>query len=226
MRTVFFCCLLLAACGPESRSQSGNSKLLSEAQEKLETKTASVSHILSDKKYLPLHHESSFRELVKKHSNDSILTIATTGEPGKKIRVMGVVTDASGKPVDNALVYMYQTDAKGWYAAENPHVGGNNGDSRHARLFGYVRTNAEGKFEMHTIKPSGYPKSELPAHIHVQVDKSGYRTYHTEFLFDDDDRLVGDIRRDAERSSLLISKPEPAPKYFDQQFSYTMILHN
>jgi len=37
--------------------------------------------------------------------------------------------------------------------------------------FGYAKTDTSGKFEIHTVKPSGYPQSELPAHIHVEVPK-------------------------------------------------------
>lgn len=226
MRTVFFCCLILVACGHESRSQTDITALVSEAKSKLESGTASVSAILSDKKYLVAHPDDAFRELVKKHSIDSIVTITTPDEPGKKIQVLGRVLDATGKPVAGALVYLYQTDSKGWYAASNPHVGGNEGDFRHARLFGYVRTNASGRFELHTVKPSGYPQSDLPAHIHVQVDAEGSSTLYTEFLFDDDERLVGKIREDAMRANFIIAKPAPARSPFAQQFTYEMVLRN
>lgn len=224
MRTVFFCCLLIMACGPETSSQTDIQSLISEAKSKLENGTASVSAILSDKKYLSAHPEQSFRELVKKHGTDSIVTITAPDEPGKKIQVRGLVVDPAGKPVPHAAVYLYQTDSKGWYAAANPHVGGNEGDFRHARLFGYVQTNASGWFELHTVKPSGYPQSDLPAHIHVQVDAPGYSTLHTEFLFDDDERLVGKIREDAMRSNLIIAKPAKAITPFAQQFSYEITL--
>ena len=74
---------------------------------------------------------------------------------------------------------------------EAPHVLKYEGDMRYARLFGYVKTNKNGRFELHTVKPSGYPKSDLPSHIHVHVTAAGYSSYVTEFLFDDDERLKG-----------------------------------
>jgi len=114
--------------------------------------------------------------------------------------------------------------AQGWYAADKPHVGGNSGDQRHARLFGYVKTDKEGKFELHTIKPAGYPKSDLPAHIHVHVEAVGYRCFVTEFLFDDDERLVGKIRENSIRNNLMIAKPEKAESPFAQKFSYSITL--
>ncbi|HEX7847955.1 MAG TPA: hypothetical protein VF476_19285, partial [Chitinophagaceae bacterium] len=145
-------------------------------------------------------------------------------EPGKKIKVIGTVKDRSGKPIAGALVYLYQTDSKGWYAADAPHVLKNEGDMRHARLFGYVKTDKNGQFELHTVKPSGYPKSDLPAHIHVHVTAEGFDPYGTEFLFDDDERLVGDIREGSIRNKFLIATPGKAMAPFEQQFSYSMVI--
>ncbi len=224
MRILIFTCALLLTCTGETKAQSDSSLLFSEVITKLENHSASVSTILSDKKYLSLHPQTSFRELVKKHSNDSTLIITTAGEPGKKIKVTGIVKDEAGQPVAGALVYLYQTDSRGWYAADAPHVGGNEGDIRHARLFGYVKTDQKGRFELHTIKPSGYPRSDLPAHIHIHFQADGYEPYGTEFLFDDDERLVGDIREQSVRNRFLISKPEKTAGPFEQQFSYSVMM--
>ena len=79
-------------------------------------------------------------------------------------------------------------------------------------------------FELHTIKPSGYPQSDLPAHIHVHVTADGYRDFVNEFLFDDDERLVGNIRDNSVRNQFIIAKPAKADKPFEQKFSYTIIL--
>jgi protocatechuate 3,4-dioxygenase beta subunit len=95
---------------------------------------------------------------------------------------------------------------------------------RHARLFGYVRTDKDGNFELHTIKPSGYPQSDLPAHIHIHVTDEGYSNFVNEFLFDDDERLVGNIRVEAVRNQFLIAKPEKGAIPFQQQFSYVIKL--
>lgn len=95
--------------------------------------------------------------------------------------MIGTVKDNIGKPVTGALVYLYHTDCRGWYAADAPHVLQYEGDMRHARLFGDVKTDKEGKFELHTIKPAGYPKSDLPAHIHVHVTAQGYRSLEQSF---------------------------------------------
>lgn len=205
-------------------AQSADSiTLLTEATNKLKNGTT-VSTILTDKKYLSIHPATAFRESIKENCNTDILKITTAEEPGKKIKVLGSVTDKDGKAITNALVYLYQTDSKGWYAADAPHVLSYEGDVRHARLFGYVKTNAKGQFELHTVKPSGYPQSDLPAHIHVHIWADGYDNFVNEFLFDDDDRLVGKIRQQSVRNQFIIAKPEKTVAPFEQQFSYKIVM--
>jgi protocatechuate 3,4-dioxygenase beta subunit len=146
-------------------------------------------------------------------------------EPGKKIIVTGKLEDLNGQSIAGVLIYFYQTDSKGWYAADRPHVGGNEGDRRHARIFGFVRTDKEGKFELNTVKPSGYPSSDLPAHIHVEIlEVPGYHPLITEFLFDDDERLVGNIREQSLGSGFLLAKPSRAEPPFEQTFTYRIRL--
>lgn len=218
----FLLCLFLLSATTLA-AQTDTTNLLKQASAKLASGEG-VSAVLTDKSYLSIHAQTSFRELIRKHSSTGILKIATTEEPGKKIRVLCTIKNKKGQPVPNAEVYLYQTDARGWYAADAPHVAAYEGDMRHARLFGYVKTDKNGQFELHTVKPNGYPQSELPAHIHVHVWATGHRDYVNEFLFDDDDRLVGNIREQSVRNRFHISKPEKAPAGFEQQFSYTITL--
>ncbi|HUR64772.1 MAG TPA: hypothetical protein VMZ03_00345 [Chitinophagaceae bacterium] len=216
--------LFLYCC--KSTAQTDNASLLADARAKIKNNTATISSVLTDKKYLPVHPLSEFRELIKANASAAVLEITPPDEPGKKIRVLGTITDKEGKPLPGALVYLYQTDSKGWYAADVPHVLSSGSDAGHARLFGYVRTDANGKFELHTIKPSGYPQSDLPAHIHVHVWANGYSTFVNEFLFDDDTRLKGEIREQSEQNGFMIAKPENTTGSFVQQFSYTIRLSN
>ena len=215
--------ILLMSFSNSILCQNGQA-LIKEAEEKLKTNKASISQILTDKKYDAVHPETEFRELIKKYCKSEIISIATDTIPGRKIKVIGTIKNIEGKPIEDAFVYLYHTDARGWYAADAPHVSMNEGDMRHARLFGYVKTGKDGKFELHTIKPSGYPQSDLPAHIHVHIDVNGYQSFVTEFLFDDDERLVGKIRENSTRSNFMISKPEKTESPFAQKFSYSITL--
>lgn len=224
MKVILFVTLLLCS-NLSTIAQVDPMALLKEIETKLKSKSASISSILTDKNYQALHPETSFRELIKKYAATDPVQIATDEEPGRKIKVLATLKDKEGKSIAGAIVYFYQTDAKGWYAAEKPHVGGNSGDQRHARLFGYARTDASGKFEIHTVKPSGYPQSDLPAHIHVEVhNHENYRARITEFLFDDDERLFGTIRANSQGQGFILAKPEKSNVPFQQQFSYIIVL--
>ena len=224
MKQISLIILLCATLAGSLFAQQSKAVLIKEAEEKLKNNKASISQILTDKKYDAVHPETSFREIIEKYSKAEIISITTDTIPGKKIKVIGTVKDTDGKPVVGALVYLYHTDSRGWYAADAPHISMNEGDMRHARLFGYIKTNKDGKFELHTIKPAGYPKSDLPAHIHVHVSAEGYSDFGTEFLFDDDERLVGKIRENSLRNDFMIAKPEKTLAPFVQQFTYKMEL--
>ena len=224
MKSLFLTTFLFIATALFLFSQNNKEILVKEAEEKLKNNQTSISQILTDKKYDAVHPETSFRELIKKYCKAEVISIATDTIPGRKIKIIGTVKNTNVKPITDALVYLYHTDARGWYAADAPHVSMNEGDMRHARLFGYVKTDKDGKFELHTIKPSGYPQSDLPAHIHIHVEASGYQAVVTEFLFDDDERLVGKIRENSSRNNFMISKPEKTESPFAQKFSYSIIL--
>ena len=224
MKEIILSILLCIAFSNASFSQVNKETLIKEVEEKLKTNKATISQILTDKKYDAVHPETSFRELIKKYCKAEVISIATDTIPGRKIKVIGAIKNTDGKPIADALVYLYHTDARGWYAADAPHISMNEGDMRHARLFGYVKTGNDGKFELHTIKPSGYPQSDLPAHIHVHIDVNGYQSLVTEFLFDDDERLVGKIRENSTRNNFLISEPQKTGLPFAQKFSYAITL--
>lgn len=224
MKQIILSILLAAALINPLFSQQNKEALIKEVEEKLKNNKTTTSQILTDKKYDAVHPETEFRELIKKYCKAEIISISTDTIPGKKIRVVGSIKSNDGKPVADALVYMYHTDSRGWYAADAPHVLSAGSDVGHARLFGYVKTDKDGKFELHTIKAAGYPQSDLPAHIHVHVNAAGYSPFINEFLFDDDERLVGKIRENAVRNNFMISKPERTSAPFVQRFSYTIQL--
>jgi protocatechuate 3,4-dioxygenase beta subunit len=182
--------------------------VLQKLEKQLSSKSISCSNILQDDAYMYLHSQTAFRNLLKKHAPVGKISIITTAEPGKRIKVKCHVTDKDGKPFAGALAYAYQTSAKGWYSDTAAHILKMEGDMRHARLFGYVYTDANGEFEIETIQPSGYPKSDLPAHIHLAMwkDEKYVRGVPGELLFDDDVRLTAGRRDRAITEGFLISK--------------------
>ena len=157
---------------------------------------ATTSSVLSNPAYMELHSQAAFRNLIKKHAKAAPLRMITAKEPGNAVIIKVKLLSGKG-PAKNTLVYVYQTDARGQYAAYRSQVDEGNGNSAHARLFGYVRTNEQGELELQTIRPASYPNSSIPQHIHLEAfDASGKTLIVTELLFDDDPNLVGETRRE------------------------------
>lgn len=184
------------------------SPVLQKLEKQISNRSVSCSNILQDTAYMYLHSKPEFRNLIKKHAPAGKITIVASTEPGKKIKVKCMVTDKDEKPFANALVYIYQTSAKGWYSDTAAHILLNEGDYRHARLFGYVVTDDEGKIEIETIQPAGYPNSDLPAHIHISIWKNGslVQDIPGELLFEEDTRLTEERKKRALREGFIISK--------------------
>ncbi len=137
------------------------------------------------------HEWTRFRELIRANAPVGKITIVTKDEPGDRLRVRCRIVDPRDVGLRGAEVYLYHTSAKGWYSDRAPHYSGNAGDAKHARLFGWVKTDDDGWFELTTIRPQGYPRSDLPQHIHVEVaaPNESLAAIATEILFEDDDRL-------------------------------------
>ena len=206
MRVVFFIVFLSMVQPFAGCTQEGAIPLLKRAEHSLQT-GENVSALLSNFQFDSIRPESAFRELIKLHAKPGLVTMVSDEEPGTKILVRGQLKDGAGKILPGTLVYVYQTDRRGWYGSDRVHFNENSGDEKHARLFAYLRTDTAGKFEFNTIQPKGYPQSDLPAHIHIEVFDRDKMIFISEFLFDDDERLVGERRTRSESDGFMISKP-------------------
>jgi len=149
---------------------------------------------------------TEFRAAVRERAPTGEVAIAPPGESGTPLVVRGTVVDGKGAPVVGALLYAYHTSAKGWYSDRAPHLqsaGGQGGDIGHARLFGYVRTDPQGRFVLRTIRPGGYPRSTLPEHVHWHLSVADKEVAGGELWFDDDARLDKAMRERAGRDVVI-----------------------
>lgn len=114
--------------------------------------------------------------------------IAPAGEPGVPMLLQGTVRTAAGQPAPGIVIYAYQTDAKGLY----PSAPGLQGSAaRHGRLRAWAKTDAQGAYRFATIRPAGYPNTDIPEHIHLHVIEPGRCTYYIDdVVFEDDPRLT------------------------------------
>lgn len=122
------------------------------------------------------------------------------GAPGRPAYVSGRVLDTSGKPIDGAMLDVWQTDGDGFYDAQRP------GSEQYAR--GKFVTGADGRYGFKTLKPVSYPvptdgpvgKMLLrmgrhpyrPAHVHVIVTAPGYERVATHLFVKGDAYLDSD----------------------------------
>ena len=121
----------------------------------------------------------------------SRITLVPPGEPGVPLRVAGQVVRPDGvTPAPGVVLYLHQTGADGLYAraaGEPP------------RLRGWLRTDAEGRYEYLTIRPAPYPSRTVPAHVHTQLWGAGVpRQWNHDLLFADDELVTDGVREQSQ----------------------------
>ena len=137
--------------------------------------------------------------------------LITPDTSGERIRIEGRVLDADSKPVDDAMIEIWQADAQGRYA----HPADARKPNAKFQGFGRCGTDAEGRFSFSTIKPGAVPgpegKQQAP-HILVAVYSRGLpRHAYTRIYFSDEAGTAADPILDlvpAERRATLIAKRE------------------
>jgi len=149
-------------------------------------------------------------------SNGDLLTADLTSEP---LLVRGQVRDASGQPLQGAIVDVWQNAANMLYAVQDPGQPAGN-------LRGRFRADSDGRFWFLTIRPVDYPIPDdgpvgdmlsatgrhpwRPAHIHVIVSAPGHRPLTTH-IFDADSPHLGSDAVFAVKKSLIrrLQRHEP-----------------
>ena len=134
--------------------------------------------------------------------DSSILTIADAKEPGTRMVVSGRVLSQDRKtPAAGIRVGVYHADAKGDYGVHSTRS--SFPPRRDSRLSGWLVTDAQGRFEVRTIRPGLYPGGSTPAHMHFIL--SEYR--QVEMRFQDDPTLKGEPWRNQQPGSTMQIRP-------------------
>jgi len=144
----------------------------------------------------------------------SIARIAPAGEPGTPLVIRGTVYAPDGvTPVAGVIVYGYHTDASGIYRTGNSRA-------QPPRLRGWARTDANGHFEFHAIRPAPYPGREVPAHVHFHVWGGGYpRQWTKDLLFRSNPLLRTDKLRHSSELGKFANICEPRECWFNIRLS-------
>ena len=98
--------------------------------------------------------------------NDNI-----TPAVGEVTHLSGKILDARGNPLRNALVEIWQCDAKGVYLHTDDSGPKKDQQDKNFQGFGRFLTGSSGEYYFRTIKPVPYP-GRTP-HIHFKIKKAG-----------------------------------------------------
>ncbi len=122
-------------------------------------------------------------------------TSAGWAQKGQKLLITGTMYKLDGKtPAPNVILYYYHTNINGVYAKReglDPRV------LRHGYIRGWVKSDANGKYAIYTVRPASYPNTTFEAHIHPSIKEPNIdkEYYIDEFVFDDDKMLTGEKRK-------------------------------
>ena len=115
-------------------------------------------------------------------------TIANEEVVGERLILEGTVYEADGKtPAENVVIYAYHTNSNGIYEKKGNETG--NG-KRHGFLRGWAKTNANGNYRFHTIKPAPYPNNAEPAHVHMTLKGENFDEYWINATWFKGDRII------------------------------------
>ena len=112
------------------------------------------------------------------------IVMVTPDEPGEPMVIRGTIFGDDGRtPLEGARLYVYHTDARGYYNAKRSF-------SDPPRLRGWMRTGPGGQYEFRTIKPAPYPGQQIPAHIHPTADAPAYPAQWIDEYWFEGDRFL------------------------------------
>lgn len=156
----------------------------------------------------------------------------TDGAEGdQRIAVEGRVLDGDGKPVPDAMLEIWQADAKGRYPG-SPAAPGTAGDARSGppafRGFGRTLTDARGEYRFTTIKPGRVPGpggAQQAPHLNMTIFARGLlrhlttRIYFADEPSNETDPILAAVADPAARRTLLAARQggpsRTAPYRFD-----------
>jgi protocatechuate 3,4-dioxygenase beta subunit len=155
-----------------------------------------------------------------------VINDGITPAVGEITHLTGRVLDASGAPLRNALVEIWQVDHHGVYL----HQGSNNAAGRDKNFQGFGRflTGSSGEYYFRTVKPVPYP-GRTP-HIHFKVKRKGQPDFVTQCYIkghpqNDRDGVLRGIRDAKARESVIVDfAPIPASKIGELAANFDIVL--
>lgn len=135
----------------------------------------------------PAEVEGPFYPVIDQQDKDFDLTKIEGRQgvaDGEHIIIKGQITDVTGNPVENAVIDLWQANAKGRYR----HPRDPNPQPLDPNFQGWaiISSGKDGRFRFKTVKPGAYPASGTwvrPPHIHFKISRRGYTSLITQMYF-------------------------------------------
>ena len=156
-----------------------------------------------------------------------VINNSLTPAVGEVGYVSGRVLDASGAPVRNALVEIWQCDANGVYL----HTGDTSNRARqdkHFQGFGRFSTGSTGEYLFRTIKP--VPYSPRTPHIHFKIRRGGRELLTTQLYIqghpgNEKDGIWRDLKTRKDRDAVTVAfKPMRGAKAGEWAARFDLVL--
>ncbi len=117
-------------------------------------------------------------------------SIAHHSEPGITLVINGVIEQPDGSPAADVLIHAYHRDHEGF------ELGHNDAEFSTWDLNGWAKTDDNGKFSFHTIRPAVDHLGREAAHIHFTLSSEQYgKQWAPKVYFSDDALLSADQRQ-------------------------------
>lgn len=161
-------------------------------------------------------------------------SIARCAMPGTAMHVYGQVRDIDGQPIAGAKVDVWQASPVGLYENQDD-------EQPDMNLRGYFITDAEGRYNFHTVRPAGYPVPThgpvgallraqqrdcmRPAHVHFMVTQDGFKTLITQVFSDDCEHLGNDVVFGVTKplvGHFVRHAPAGEPEYYTLQYDFVL----
>lgn len=148
---------------------------------------------------------------------------------GEITHLTGRVLTASGSPVRNATIEIWQCDANAVYLHTRDSEPKAEQQDKHFQGFGRFETSSRGEYRFRTIKPVPYPGRPAP-HIHIKVKQGDRDLLTTQLLIrghegNPEDGVYAGVRDLVDRELLLADfTPIPDSKIGEYACSFDVIL--
>lgn len=148
---------------------------------------------------------------------------------GEITHLTGRVLTVSGEPVRDAVVEIWQCDAKQVYLNTRDSIPKARQMDKNFQGFGRFTTSSQGEYRFRTIKPVAYPGRPAP-HIHVKVKKGDRELITTQLMIRDfpgnlRDNVYSGLRDIIDRELVLADfKPVNGSKLGEWSANFDIIL--